>query len=80
MNVYDILNQNRAISRTVTETYIEDSYTNALQRYFMLNVTYTLRRFGGKKVSEAEMEKQIDRGDRNREGRMHGGGPPPPIH
>jgi len=47
LSVYDILNQNRAIERTVTETYIEDSYTNVLQRYFMLNATYTLRRFGG---------------------------------
>jgi hypothetical protein len=47
LSAYDILNQNRSIERTVTETYIEDNYTNVLQRYFMLNVTYTLRRFGG---------------------------------
>ncbi len=47
LSAFDILNQNRAIERTVTETYIEDSYTNVLQQYFMLNVTYTLRRFGG---------------------------------
>ncbi|RYZ42151.1 MAG: TonB-dependent receptor, partial [Sphingobacteriales bacterium] len=47
VSAYDILNQNRAISRTVTETYIEDSYTNVLRQYFMLNLTYTLRRFGG---------------------------------
>ena len=45
LNVYDILNQNRAISRTVTETYIEDSFTQVLQRYFMLTLTYTLRNF-----------------------------------
>ncbi|MBN9485521.1 MAG: hypothetical protein BGO70_03120 [Bacteroidetes bacterium 43-93] len=43
--VYDILNQNRSISRNVTETYIEDSYTNVLKQYFMFNLTYTLRRF-----------------------------------
>lgn len=74
LNVYDILRQNRAITRTVTETYIEDSYTNVLQRYFMLNVTYTLRRFGGKKVSEEEMDKQMNSGE-NRERRMpHDGG------
>ncbi|HRO43895.1 MAG TPA: TonB-dependent receptor [Flavipsychrobacter sp.] len=47
LSVYDILNQNRAIERTVTETFIEDSYTNVLRRYFMLHATYTLRRFGG---------------------------------
>lgn len=45
ISVYDILNQNRAINRTVTETYIEDSHTNVLQQYFMLNLTYTLRKF-----------------------------------
>lgn len=45
ISVYDILNQNRAVTRTVTETYIEDSYTNVLRRYLMLNVTYTLRNF-----------------------------------
>jgi len=45
--VYDILNQNRSISRNVTETYIEDSYTNVLKQYFMFNLTYTLRRFKG---------------------------------
>ncbi|HTN47315.1 MAG TPA: outer membrane beta-barrel protein [Flavipsychrobacter sp.] len=67
LNVYDLLNQNRAIARTVTETYIEDSYTNVLQRYFMLNATYTLRRFGGKKVSEQELERQIDSDGEGRE-------------
>jgi hypothetical protein len=50
LSAYDILNQNRSIERTVTETYIEDNYTNVLQRYFMLNVTYTLRRFGGSAI------------------------------
>ncbi len=47
VTAFDILNQNRAIEREVTDTYIEDSFTNVLRRYFMLNVTYTLRRFGG---------------------------------
>lgn len=45
VSVFDILNQNKAINRTSTETYIEDSRSNVLQRYFMLNLTYTLRNF-----------------------------------
>ncbi len=45
VTAYDLLNQNKAISRNVTETYIEDNYTNVLQRYFMLNITYTIRKF-----------------------------------
>jgi hypothetical protein len=42
---FDILNQNTAISRTITETYLEDVRSNNLQRYFMLTFTYTLRAF-----------------------------------
>lgn len=48
LNAYDLLNQNKSIDRTITETYIEDRYTQVLQRYLMLNLTYTLRQFGGK--------------------------------
>lgn len=56
LNVYDILNQNRSIERTITETYIEDSYTNILRRYFMLNATYTLRRFGDRSSEKSPEE------------------------
>lgn len=47
LNIYDLLNQNKAVNRTINETYIEDSYTNVLQQYFMLNITYTIRKFRG---------------------------------
>jgi hypothetical protein len=39
----DILNQNRSVSRTITDSYIEDTQTQVLPRYFMLTFTYTLR-------------------------------------
>jgi hypothetical protein len=83
LTAYDILNQNRSIERTVTETYIEDSYTNVLQRYFMLNVTYTLRRFGGATagrnnttdvVEPAEGGAPRERGNRGNRGNRQGGG------
>lgn len=45
ISVYDILNQNKSISRTVTETYTEDSSTNVIKRYFMLTLTYTFKHF-----------------------------------
>lgn len=51
-SVNDILNQNTAVSRTVTETYIEDNRYNALQRYYMLTMTYTLRKFGNSTESK----------------------------
>jgi len=43
--MFDLLNQNRSINRSVTDTYIEDRQTNILNRYFMLQFTYTIRRF-----------------------------------
>jgi hypothetical protein len=45
LSVFDILNQNNSISRTVTETYIEDTRSNVVNRYFMLTFTYNLRKF-----------------------------------
>jgi hypothetical protein len=44
---YDILKQNRSINRTVTDVYVENSATQVLQQYFMLQLTYTLRNFKG---------------------------------
>ncbi len=44
-SVFDILNQNNSITRTVTDTYIEDSQAKVLNRYLMLAATYTLRNF-----------------------------------
>jgi hypothetical protein len=46
LSMNDILSQNRNISRNVTETWIEDSWTNALTRFVMLSFTYNLRHFG----------------------------------
>ena len=56
--VFDILNQNRNISRNVTDIYIEDKETQTLQRYVMLTFTYQLRHF----VKKAPTEKP--RGER----------------
>jgi len=41
-----VLKQNKSISRSVTETYIEDVQSQVLQRYFMLTFTYKLKNFG----------------------------------
>jgi hypothetical protein len=45
ITAFDILGQNNSLSRTVTETYVEDLQTRVLQRYFMLNFTYNIRKF-----------------------------------
>lgn len=45
LSVFDLLNQNKNISRDITEAYYQDVSTNNLQRYFMLTFTYTLNQF-----------------------------------
>lgn len=42
---YDILSENKSINRRVTETYIEQTTSRILPRYFMLTFTYNLRHF-----------------------------------
>lgn len=50
--INDLLNQNRNIQRTVTESYIEDTRSNALTRFVMLSFTYNLRNFNSGKASQ----------------------------
>jgi len=45
LGVADLFNQNKTITRNVTDSYLEDSRTNALTRYYLLVVTYSLRKF-----------------------------------
>lgn len=43
--VADILNRNTNVARSITEFYIQDTSSNVLGRYVLLNFTYTLRNF-----------------------------------
>jgi hypothetical protein len=45
LSVFDVLNQNRNVTRTITDSYVQDSNTNVMQRYALLTFTYTLRSF-----------------------------------
>jgi hypothetical protein len=45
LSVFDILNQNNNINRTVTETYAEDSQNLVLRQYYMLTFTYNFKKF-----------------------------------
>ncbi|AGA79262.1 hypothetical protein Echvi_3024 [Echinicola vietnamensis DSM 17526] len=49
MTVFDLLNQNTSINRSVTDVYIETERTAVLNQFFMLTLTYNLRAFGGNK-------------------------------
>jgi hypothetical protein len=67
LTVNDLLSQNRSISRTVTETYIQDTRTNALTRFIMMTFTYNIRHFGSQPSSRSW----------DGERRWEGGGRPP---
>jgi hypothetical protein len=54
LSVFDLLKQNKSISRVVTETGIQDSQTQVLQQFFMLTYTYSLKNFGTPKPSGRE--------------------------
>ncbi len=58
LSCYDILNQNKSLNRSVTDTYIEDSNTEVLSQYFMLSVTYNLRKFNGKMPAQMDNRPQ----------------------
>ena len=54
LSVFDLLKQNQAINREVTELYIEDVQNDVLRQYFMLTFTYKLKNFGNKNRSTAK--------------------------
>lgn len=65
ISVYDLLNENNSISRNVTETYIEDSETNVLNRFVMFTLTYNLRRFGAGNNTQQQNPEQENTPPRN---------------
>jgi hypothetical protein len=70
LSVFDLLKQNKSITRNVTDSYIQDVQNQVLQQYFMLTFTYKLKTFGKGKIS--------NNNERGRDGRPFGeqGGPP----
>jgi hypothetical protein len=56
LQVFDALGQNRSITRTVTETYLEDVQNTVLTRYFMLTFSYKFRNFGTPPVQSGQGE------------------------
>ena len=46
LSVFDLLKQNQSITRTATETYVQDVQNVVLQQYFMLTFTYKLKNYG----------------------------------
>jgi hypothetical protein len=45
ITVFDLLDQNKGVSQTIGANYIEETRSLVLEQYFMLSVTYNIRKF-----------------------------------
>ena len=60
ISVFDLLKQNKSITRNVTASYIQDVNNQVLQQYFMLTFTYKLKTFGkGKPGNNNDRERRF---------------------
>lgn len=50
IKVYDLLNQNQSVRRTITDSYFEDREDLILKRYIMFSLSMKLNKFAGKKM------------------------------
>lgn len=60
LRVYDGFKQNVGISRTVSETYIQDVSNVVLQRYFMLSFTYNINRLAAQRQEQQRMDRMMN--------------------
>ena len=67
LTVFDLLNQNAAVTKTVSNTQVQYEKTNVLSRYAMLTFTYNLNNFAG--ANQKRMPGMFP-------GRFRGGGGP----
>ena len=75
LTVYDVLNQNKNVNRSITPSYIEDATSNVLTRYFLVTFIYRLK-------GQAPKRSEGEEGDRPRfrdRGGFGGGRPPMPM-
>ncbi len=69
----DILRQNQAVSRSVSDIFVQDTRTTVLQRFVMVGLIYTLRKFDNPATNNPEWQMRR----RMYENMNPGGGPPP---
>jgi len=60
--IYDILNQNVSVSRTVTANYVTDQQSTVLKQYFSVTFAYNLRKFAGAGQQMPSMFRNMMRG------------------
>jgi Outer membrane protein beta-barrel family/Carboxypeptidase regulatory-like domain len=64
LSAFDMLNQNKSLTRSTGDNYIQDTRTNVLGRYLMLSFTYNIRK-GSQQSNGMPMPRQFQRGMRN---------------
>jgi hypothetical protein len=72
LSIFDLLNQNASVNKSVTSNQESYTRTNVLTRYAMLTFTYNLNNFAESKQNR--MPGMFSPGERRGEGRFNGGG------
>jgi len=54
VKVYDVLNQNQSVTRTISATTIRDEENTVLKRYAMFSLTYKIGSFGGSRERRSQ--------------------------
>ncbi len=76
--VNDMFNQNKAFARTTGSGWTQNATNSVIGRYYMVQFTYNLRRFGKKGSTNIKDYEGMDQsGSRRRMGPGGPGGPPP---
>jgi hypothetical protein len=77
VKVYDVLNQNQSITRSISTTSVSDNENTVLKRYAMFSLTYKIQNFAGKAPGRNRNMEGMDRGERPEGfgGGRPGGGP-----
>jgi len=78
IKMYDILQERSSISRSSNATYIQDTFNNSINSYFMVNLIYRFQSFkGGVKQSDMENSRRGPGGPGGHGGGGYRGGGPP---
>ncbi|WP_313089818.1 TonB-dependent receptor [Chryseobacterium flavum] len=56
IKVYDVLNQNQSVRRTIADSYFEDREDLILKRYIMFSLSMKLNKFSGKKPKKKQKQ------------------------
>jgi hypothetical protein len=64
LSAFDLLKQNKSLSRSTGDNYIQDTRTNVIGRYILLSFTYNIRK-GSQQSNMPMMPRQFQRGMRD---------------